>query len=250
MNDDINKAGRPYLFRFRKDTDRTIEEIAENYIFFPNRESLNDPFDASPSLVYLTNKPKDVSNLYNLVLKSIPVKKAKEFVEANYDHIKFQEFAKEKVKDFILQFGIACFSTHYLNLPLWANYANNHKGLCLQFNIDFDKDFFSSIGLVKYVDELKKIEFSPFDEESATDMIFFRKANNWSHENEIRLVKEVKGKLNYKRKALRNVIIGFNSENTFTNKVINAVADNYDDVGVYKMKMPTEINKTSLIKLF
>ena len=78
-------------------------------------------------------------------------------MNSKYDLDKLQEFAHEKVKDFILEFGVACFSMYYMNLPLWANYANDHKGVCLQFDSDIDKDFFLSFRTSKLCRRLNKM---------------------------------------------------------------------------------------------
>lgn len=249
MNDEIKLAGKPYIFRFRQNTDRTIEEIAENYIYFPDRDSLNDPFDSSPDLVFLTKKPEATSKLYQLVSEGITDNEVKKYFDSKYDLDKLQEFAHEKVKEFILDFGVACFSMYYMNLPLWANYANDHKGVCLQFNSDSDKDFFSVLGPVNYVENLTKLEFSPLIEKADLGNIFYRKAISWSYEKEVRLLKGFKGKANYDKSALRNVILGYKSDNEFRDKIVEVINKNYEDVGVYKMEKPTKINKFTLNKI-
>ena len=136
-----------------------------------------------------------------------------------------------------------------MNLPLWANYASNHKGVCLQFNSDIDKDFFSVLEPVSYLEDLTIMEFSPLIEESDMGKIFYRKSINWSYEKEVRLLKGFKGKANYNKNALRNVILGYNSDNEFIDKIYDAVNENYLDVGIYKMEKPTKINKFTLTKI-
>ena len=79
MKEEIKLAGRPYIFRFRQNTERTIEEIAQNYIYFPDRESLNDPLDSSPDLVYLTKNPEATSKLHRLVSEGIKDKAVKKY---------------------------------------------------------------------------------------------------------------------------------------------------------------------------
>ena len=81
------------------------------------------------------------------------------------------------------------------------------------------------------------------------EKFFYRKTISWSYEKEIRLIKGFKGKANYNKKALRNVILGYNSDDDFRDKIVDAVNKNYEDVGVYKMEKPTFINKFSLIKI-
>ena len=249
MNWEINLAGPPYIFRFRQNSDRTIDEIANNYIFFPDRDSLNDPFDSSPDLVYLTKNPEATMKLYRLVAKGITNKEVKGHFDSEYDLDKLQEFAHGKIKEFILEFGVACFSMYFMNMPLWANYANDHQGVCLQFDSDIDKDFFSVLGPVVYVEDLTKLEFSPITDDSDMGKIFYRKAKSWEYEKEVRLVKGFKGKANYSKKALRNVILGYNSDDEFRDKIVKSVNENYQNVGVYKMERPTKLNKLTLTEI-
>jgi len=249
MNGEINLSGPPYIFRFRQNSERTIDEIANNYIFFPDRDSLNDPFDSSPDLVYLTKNREATIKFYQLVAKDITGEEVKEdfILEDNLN--KFQELAHEKIKEFVLEFGVACFSMNLMNMPLWANYANDHQGVCLQFDSKIDKDFFTVMSPVVYEENLTKLEFSPITDESDMLKIFFRKAINWENEKEVRLLKGVKGKVNYNKKALRNVILGYNSDDRFIGEIVKAVNKNYQDVGVYKMDRPTKLNKLTLTEI-
>ena len=138
---------------------------------------------------------------------------------------------------------------YIMNMPLWANYANNHKGVCLQYNSDIDKDFFSVLGSVHYVEDLEQLEFSPMTKGSDLEKVFFRKSSSWEYEKEIRLLKGFKGKAQFNKEALRNVIFGYNAEKEYVDKVYKAVKENYDNVGVYKLEKPTKINKLTLTEL-
>ena len=51
MIDEIKKAGKPYVFRYRPNNEFTLEEINDSYIYFQKRELLNDPFDSAPDLI-------------------------------------------------------------------------------------------------------------------------------------------------------------------------------------------------------
>lgn len=37
---------------------------------------------------------------------------------------------------------IGCFTTDKSNMPMWAHYANNHKGFCVEFNINHPTYFY------------------------------------------------------------------------------------------------------------
>ena len=249
MNYEIKKAGRPYVFRFRPNSDRTIDEIANNYIFFADRNSLNDPFDSSPELVKLTKNPKEIEKFYHLISNSMKDENVKEYFQSQFDNEKLQEYAQGKVAELILEFGVACFSMYTMNMPLWANYSNNHQGVCLQFNSDFDKDFFTILGPIYYQENLNQVEFMPTIDRNELEKIFFRKDKIWAYEKEVRLLKDFTGKLQFDKKSLRNVILGYNAKHEYIKKVYEAVKENYTDVRIYKLEKPTIIGKLTFTEI-
>ncbi|TDD97980.1 DUF2971 domain-containing protein [Flavobacterium cellulosilyticum] len=204
---------------------------------------MNDPFDSSPDLVKLSEDPKEIEKYYKLISENLINKKSKENFLVNYNNESLYKFAQGKVADLILEFGVACFSMYIMNMPLWANYSNNHKGICLQFNSENDKDFFNFLGPIRYQENLSQIEFSPISDADELGKIFFRKEKSWGYEKEIRLLKDFKGKSHFNKSALRNVIFGYNAELDYINKVYKAVKENYDDVGVYRLEKPTTLGK-------
>ncbi|PRX56272.1 hypothetical protein [Flagellimonas meridianipacifica] len=46
--------GLPHVFRFRPPNDYTLSEIEKNYIWFSDRDSLNDEMDSNPEFVKLS----------------------------------------------------------------------------------------------------------------------------------------------------------------------------------------------------
>lgn len=155
----------------------------------------------------------------------------------------------ENLEPYLNQFGIACFSINQLNLPLWANYSNNHKGICLQFNVDKDVDFFKNWRPVTYETDLEQTIFNPSKNRSGIMDVFFRKLKLWNNEYEIRLVKQKKGKIKFKKEALRNVISGYNIEPNYKNKIMRIVHKNYKNTNIFQMLRPTELKTISFTKI-
>src|SRR5690606_41239683 len=75
---EIEKSGPPYLFRYRSNSEFTIDELENNYIYFSDREELNDPYDSIPNLINLTNDKEELKKSYNLTLENFkdPVSKS------------------------------------------------------------------------------------------------------------------------------------------------------------------------------
>ena len=243
MLEEIKKAGKPYVFRYRQDNIFTLEEIKDSYIYFQKRELLNDPFDSTPDLVDL--KYISIDNLYKAFEKLVGKQKT-EFIVKKLSQKRVEETIRHSIPRFINKHGIACFSMlPGVNMPLLANYTNNHKGLYLQYNIDLDLDFFSGLKLMNYQKELKKISIELLENEEDIYKIFFLKQENWSYEQELRLVNEEFGKYYLKREALRNIICGYNCSEEYIEKVLESNKLN-KHVNVWKMEKPTVHNRLKL----
>ena len=245
MKPELSKFGSPYAFRYRADNDYTIDEIENNYIYFANRDQLNDPFDSSPAYIELTQSKGELELLQSEMLKVTNDPLIKDYITGTNGLEEIQKVAQEKMEQYILSFGIACFSMYQGNYNLWANYANNYEGVCLQFNVEFDPTFFHNLLPVFYVSELKKREFKPITQENGFIDLLYHKLDHWNTEKELRLIKSNPGKQHYNKKALRNIIVGFNADDEYVKKLVIAVQNNKADIGVYKMNKPKVHDKAS-----
>jgi len=243
MIEEVKKAGKPYLFRYRPDNDFTLDEIKNTYVYFQQRELLNDPFDSIPDLIDLKNI--DIKRLLK-VSETIVGKEKREYIENRLSSLQLENTIRESIPKFINKHGIACFSLlPGVNMPLLSNYANNHKGLYLQYNIELDTNFFSGLRLMNYQEELKKIPIELFENEDKIFDVFYLKHKNWSYESELRVIKPNYGKYEIKRNALRNIICGYNSSEEFIHKVLEANKFN-EHVSVWLMEKPSKPNNLTL----
>ena len=177
---EIQNNRAPYLFRYRSDNKNTIDELERNYIYFPNSEKLNDPFDANSDMLEFSRNPIEYQKLYEMLLSQIP-NVSKEYFIKDFKNKpdKLYEFVNKMKEDFISQFGIACFTMSEINLPLWSSYANNHQGLCIQYNIDFDHVFFKGLRKIDYFKKFEKIKYSPATDSGGFQEILFKKFYLW-----------------------------------------------------------------------
>lgn len=250
MKQEVERAGPPYLFRYRPDNDNTLDEIRNSYIYFSDRNSLNDPFDSSPDLInFVTDKinPQDYNDLFK---KSLPGDIDNDFLEKNYTPEELIKLTRENIPKYLNAFGIACFSMlPYINMTLWANYANHHRGICIQYNSDYDKNFFENWKPIKYYKKLEKFDFNPLENESKIKDVFYMKDQNWNYENELRVVKPTKGKIEIKKDAIRNIICGYKADDLYIQKLIEASKVNHAHIGIYKMDIPVKQFDVSLEKM-
>lgn len=137
--------GRPFVFRFRPPNENTLSELKEHYIWFSDRDSLNDELDSNPEFVKLSTNTEEQKLLYNTVAENILDPKVKVYFDKHMDAERLQEFASTKIKPFVSSFGIACFTMYPMNKKLWNIYSENSKGICLHFDSSDDTEFFHNI---------------------------------------------------------------------------------------------------------
>jgi hypothetical protein len=112
-----------------------------------------------------------------------------------YDQIPVLEHLLEQTANEISnKVGLFCVSNRFDSLPMWAHYAANASGLVIEF-IGLDKVFTGDdTGIlrvpinVRYEREKSGVTFEPRSHES----LFFDKFQDWSYEQEIRVVMPLK----------------------------------------------------------
>ena len=190
---------------------RALEVLLTGEVYFSHRRELNDPFDGKQTLDLSTcEKIKEAIKLANLELKEHEEKghdmsiilsgRSREehqdrLVEDNdYTNSQVQKLA-EDIED-ADNMGIYCFSRENDSIIMWAHYANNHQGCCLEFNFQ-EHEFrsvekgkfcfpFSFLHSVKYSD---KYPTPTFGEESVPHQgtnSYMCKSKDWKYENEWR----------------------------------------------------------------
>jgi hypothetical protein len=86
-------------------------------------------------------------------------------------------FEKSKLSK---KYGFLCFSEDKYNPVQWAHYADNHKGVCLGFDIPENK-----LRKVKYVSE--RLARETLDLPDCNEKLLTTKFSHWSYERERRL---------------------------------------------------------------
>ena len=114
-------------------------------------------------------------------------------------------------------YGISC-GSEKANCPLmWGHYANNHKGICIKYEIDnkvtvFDKNKQFDILKVKYSDNpINVFEYSFEELDNLKFEILTNKYSKWQYENEIRLINRGQGLFKINIESISEIIFGCKS---------------------------------------
>ncbi len=164
-----------------------IDNLKNRHLKVSNFSNVNDPFE-----------------LLGIELRDKDVRKA-------------VTFDKSKISK---KYGLLCFSEDKYNPVQWAHYADNHKGVCLGFEIPEKK-----LRKVKYVAE--RLARETLDQPDCNEKLLTTKFNHWSYEQERRLIIDLNsnsingGGLRFEDfnedMALKEVYIGCKSELEFSN---------------------------------
>lgn len=236
------KKTKHQLFRYRKANDYTLDELENGYIYFPSNVELNDPFDASHRMLHLTEDNLEMERLYNEILNACSDSVTRNYVRRSYEnrHDLLRDFVRNSTEKFISQYGIACFTVTPVHIPLWATYADNHEGLCIQYDTQRDRTFFMNARRVDYVNDLDVVDYRPISNPQTANDIFYKKLNLWEKEFEVRLVKPATGVHKLNPKCIRSIILGLRAKDDLVEKVIDVVKRKYKHATLYGTELMTE----------
>lgn len=192
---DNQAKGRPY-YRFSSiptigksekiniEKDPVINDVLNDSLTFSNPNNFNDPMDPIIK-VWLENRKKSTSEktekkLFKMLLKIL----AKNFRVACVASSSSDK--KEAIET-------------YCNPLMWAHYANNHKGICIQYDLS-DRTIFSHNDenhLLKICD-VRYRNHKMLSDFITIDNALLAKSDCWEYEHESRLMFYVKDNLEWR----------------------------------------------------
>lgn len=161
--------------------------MLDHQIYIPTVSELNDPADGRPKLAEMTEEEMlTFLRAKNPTLTGAAQSKVSRIIGHN---IRFhgvdaiRRRASEMLNEHTTRYRILSLSKRWNNLSLWAKYADNHTGYCLEFaNVG---RFFEHAVEVVYIDA---IPMDVNNREHRTGYFFYCKTPDWSNEEEVRLI--------------------------------------------------------------
>lgn len=207
-----------YLYKYRDDSDKTKSIFKNNQIHFSSPEKFNDPFDCNLSSVERYDNT-DIENFYQKMIEGRP--EQEELSKRPIDYLRISKFIDEALKIQRSKLGLLCLSKEFQNILMWSHYANNHKGIVIEFDIKQDPDFFISPIEVNYIDTYEPINY-PKNERKSIEKIVSTKSNDWKYESEVRIIKaNTNGLIKFKPSSISKIYFGCRSEKSFINEIKN-----------------------------
>lgn len=174
--------------------DRELGALQDAYLYAPPFAAMNDPMEAFYETggsgdriidAMLAPAGKDVGGMYQML------------------------------SDMIDRFALVSLASTHLDLPMWAYYASNFAGMCLEFSTtelgigDFQNEQLRRVTYAKSaLPPLTIASMTPERLEEAVIARITRKRIEWSHEKEWRFITGAIGPKHYVDDALRRVFLG------------------------------------------
>lgn len=140
---------------------------------------------------------------------------------------------------------MSCFSEVHDSILMWSYYANSHKGICIEYDLE-RLDLRKSLNQ-QIINNLSKVHYSPIrsdnwdivNEESALNFLS-SKADVWAHEHEWRIICETKEEY-LPLDCISNIYIGanFSTKEAKYQRLIKAV-NTYEALKIHKCKLNSE----------
>lgn len=180
--------------------------LKHNRIYLSSPANFNDPWDCKP---WFNTDLLDDPDQYRLHaewawrtwLKCNPGPHGSEYIRHVKEKLGDKEFLKSHIdlisnglhEEAAKRYRIYCLTAHPDNLLMWAHYANNHKGICIQYNVT-SPEICGALE-VRYFDTFPL--YCLHDESIIGSLLpFLSKSKSWSYENEYRLVAQEKAASN------------------------------------------------------
>jgi len=220
------------LYKYRCINNFTLESIENLKFWFAKPSTFNDPFDSNLS---------ETTNYNQYDLK-------KYFMDHKYPQItqkKLMENNNKKARDLAIKarksvldnHGIFSLSKTKNNILMWSHYADNHKGIVIEFNLQEDPCFFQPPFEIKYEKSYEPINFYANRYENVIQNLTF-KSSDWSYEKETRIIKDIPGLHTIKKEALKAVHFGCKTSKLKIQEVKDAfIKINHTKIKFYKSEM-------------
>jgi hypothetical protein len=220
--------------------------ITDNRFWFPKSDSLNDPYDCRAYFAISRNLEVIKAILdqlekeeVNWALKKFPNCDSKKDIFELFSNIINSDNTSSSTKNFTLwslqamisnlvrakitNVGVLSLTKNPRNVCMWAHYANNHQGVCLE--IDIPKDTLS-LDMVRYTNEqpVFKVHEIMTGKYGRFLDLFYTKSKHWANEREWRMVtRQGDRSKEIPNTKIKKIIWGANTSPITKEKILDSV---------------------------
>lgn len=212
-----------------------LKKIFENKTLrFSSPLLFNDPFEFSFPVKYLNvSESEDLNELINN--------------SSTFNQNTLHDSALDNI---LKDVGVLCLSANYDNILMWSHYADNHKGIVLE--LDVNHDFFKNEDTKNILFPLTKVSyqnersiFKNFEECIESGEIYFTKHKSWEYEEEYRMPilfdesnNEDKYNIKFPENLIKGVFIGVRTSIENIEYILNLKSKKeWEHLNIYRLQM-------------
>ncbi len=250
----------PKVYKYRPIDNHTKELLEQNTIYFPKPSNLNDPFECKAEYVAKANPIRRFIHFYRHAVNDKNCKTLSDRVRFALMSLK-PHFSKEREqraigkanewhRKKINNAGILTFTEKNDDTLMWSHYADNHKGVCLEFDFNGDSTFGEDrFWKVRYRRSYLPANFYSSDPDRKFKRICMTKAYTWRYEKERRLVWEEGCKTYpFDPESLTGLIFGCRVEEDKRQAIIETLRMRKSHVNIYDAKMDVHKYKIEIVE--
>ena len=198
------------LYKYRELNKFTRESLEENYFWAPSKETLNDLCEC----YYSTESYNTFMNFASLIAPQIDKNEL------------YNQF--DSIQDMIKNSGIFSLSKSYNTSSLWASYAQNHTGICIEYDLEDligkNKGLYQCLD-VMYSDTPPDIGVDDISNDVLLQKMIGTKHLDWDKEQEFRIVCDNQGKNHHRSDAIRSIIFGLKTPDESKNELMKLLSN-------------------------
>ncbi len=216
------------VYKYRYGSQRDLESLEQDYFYAPHPSKLNDPCE---NLFDVAGIEQTLAQLASM--NSVPTKMLSE---------SFFTQIQENV-------GIYSLSKTVLDELRWAYYANSHTGFCIEYDLEKLGELTKIAGSfdVLYEHNIPQITLDDLigvqsDVIKILQLTSGTKSKRWQHEDEIRIIMDYFGKVEYDFRAVKAIYFGLRMPKT--------QQDLHDNLSQVSQEQVVEVLKGRNIKYY
>ncbi len=214
------------FYRYQPINKLSLLNLSKKMNWVANPFEFNDPFEFHLKDIYFNDNEGN-------------------FKQLNTEQIKVREHILNQIN----YYGVVCYSTNEHNTLMWSHYADNHRGMCLVF--DVPNPIENYLLKVNYIEELPYINYDMDSLLPEIRKIITSKSKDWEYEQEYREVKTGKDVYSPYCGKLVEIIFGCKCTKEDIEFVINVSNANYEDIIISKKNIDEnsfKLSKTMIVK--
>jgi len=213
------------LYKYRSFNCRSLSMLKNREFYFSDPKHFNDPVDCQISIYGAVKTAVELAEKEDLTVK------------AKLQKLKSLDYIYTKMENDVKGAAVFSLSKEENNVLMWSHYADSHKGFCVGFTLSSAFTEYNKANAIIGTNEVHYSENNPFVDyflEFARcshppewkefwvpliSMGFVVKSKSWSHENEVRIIRGMPGKVQFSPSELKVVIFGLQMKLKKRNKI-------------------------------